>query len=67
MALIITAIIICDSCATRFGENNPLLKGYEQRMLARIEGWNYTGNKDLCPKCRPKRKDGEFKGGGKTA
>jgi len=58
MSLVIETFIICDVCHVNFGVDMRHLNGYEQRGNAKINGWVYSGNKDYCPSCRAKRKDG---------
>jgi hypothetical protein len=60
MAVVIESLIICDNCRAVFGRDNTSMKGMEQRKRARTNGWAYSGNLDLCPDCRPKRKDGSI-------
>jgi len=52
--------LICDGgCGFNFGVDNRSRNSSEQRKAASLNGWIYSGNKDLCPNCRPKRKDGQ--------
>lgn len=59
MALVIETFIMCDVCRENFGVDNRQLNGSQQRASARANGWLYSGNKDYCPECRAKRKDGQ--------
>lgn len=59
MALLIETFITCDVCSENFGVDTRNLTGYQQRAAAKDNGWLYSGNKDYCPDCRPKRKDGK--------
>jgi rubredoxin len=58
MTLIIHTTIRCDVCGVVYGENTSLLIGGKQRNLASQDSWLYSGNKDYCPACRPKTKEG---------
>lgn len=60
MSLIIETHIICDSCGNDFGIDMRHLKGFLQRKSAKLQGWIYSGNKDLCPDCRPINKKGNY-------
>lgn len=58
MAIITETFISCDNCGVNFGVDDRTVTGMHQRQRARNNGWVYSYNKDLCPDCRPKRKDG---------
>jgi hypothetical protein len=59
MSLVIETFIICDVCCENFGIDMRHLNGSQQRASAKVNGWLYSGNKDYCPSCRAKRKDGQ--------
>jgi len=59
MSLVIETFVMCDSCGNNFGIDNRQRNGTQQRNAAKQHGWIYSGNKDLCNNCRPKRKDGK--------
>jgi hypothetical protein len=59
MSLIIEIFITCDVCGENFGVDTRQRKGGEQRANAKNNGWLYSGNKDYCPNCRPKRNEGQ--------
>lgn len=59
MSLVIETFIICDVCHDNFGVDARHLNGGRQRASAKLNGWLYSGNKDYCPHCRAKRKDGQ--------
>lgn len=59
MSLVIETFIMCDVCNKNFGVDNRYLNGTQQRESAKAHGWVYSGNKDYCPDCRAKRKDGQ--------
>lgn len=61
--LIKETFIQCDVCHESFGIDNRQLNGSQQRQSADENGWIYSGNKDYCPNCRAKNKDGKIHSG----
>jgi hypothetical protein len=60
MALVIETFLICDICSDTFGVDNRHLTGAQQRESAKEHDWLCGGRHDLCPKCRPVKKNGDF-------
>lgn len=61
MAIVIETYIHCDGgCGAVHGGDCTHLKGMAHRKHMIDDGWVYTTNKDYCPACRKKRKDGSF-------
>ncbi len=60
MAVIFKIHIECDICGKKFGEDQNKMTATAQRGDARKIGWIYSGNKDRCPDCRPRTKDGQL-------
>jgi hypothetical protein len=60
MSLVIETFLICDTCRTMFGFDSRHRTGTEHRIDAKEEGWRYSGNKDYCPRCVKKTKDGKI-------
>lgn len=58
MAAIKETYLLCDTCNKSYGENHKYRNAQEQRDEAGSEGWIYSGNKDYCENCRPKKSDG---------
>lgn len=61
MSLVIETFIICDVCGDSFGVDSRNNTGTKQRTTAKSNGWIYSGNKDYCPNCRAKNKDGKIR------
>jgi len=63
MAIVTETYLICDNCGKYHGADDGAklrhIKGVQHRKIAVTDGWLYSYNKDLCPQCRPKRKDGQ--------
>jgi hypothetical protein len=60
MALVIETFLTCDICFSNFGVDDRHLNGTQQRESAKNNGWIYSGKKDMCPSCRPIKKNGEY-------
>jgi len=60
MSVVKETFIICDVCFKNFGVDNRSRNAQEQRDAAKEEDWMYSGNKDYCPDCRAKNKDGQY-------
>jgi hypothetical protein len=61
MSVVKETFLICDGhCGGNFGVDSRQLNAMQHRKNAKLNGWVYVANKDLCPNCRPKRNDGEF-------
>lgn len=58
MAAIKETFLMCDKCNVTFGVDNRQYNSAQQRKSAKNNGWQYSGNKDYCPDCRAKNKDG---------
>lgn len=55
---VVEIILTCDCCGAQFKGDG--VKASDVRKEAKEYDWLYSGNKDYCPFCRPKRKDGGF-------
>lgn len=60
MSSVIETFLLCDVCGQNFGVDNRERNVMEQREAAKRNGWIYSGNKDYCPGCRAKNKDGRL-------
>ena len=59
--MIVTRVhIICDGCGETYGVDLDYIPGTKLRKQYHSDGWIYSYNKDLCPGCRSKTKDGKF-------
>lgn len=58
MSVVKETFLMCDVCKETFGVDNRYRNAAEQRAAAKINDWQYSGNKDYCKNCRAKNKDG---------
>ena len=62
MSLKIQLKLCCDKCGVSFYSRETVATGVQLRLQATKKEWAYSGGKDYCPDCRPRRKDGEVWG-----
>lgn len=60
MSVVKETFLQCNVCYKTFGVDNRHRNAQQQRDAAKLEDWMYSGNKDYCPSCRAKNKDGKF-------
>lgn len=58
MSAIKETFLLCDVCSLVFGSDTKSRNAEQQRNAAKNNGWVYSGNKDYCPGCRAKNKNG---------